>query len=45
MGKWRNEDLTDKIINAGINVHKEIGLLLNFADFTLDVRGVERERA
>ena len=25
MEKWRKEDLTDKIINACINVHKELG--------------------
>ena len=25
MGKWRKEDLTDRIINACINVHKELG--------------------
>ena len=25
MGSWRNEELTDKIINACINVHKELG--------------------
>ena len=25
MEKWRKEDLTDKIINACINVHKEFG--------------------
>jgi GxxExxY protein len=25
MGKWGKEDLTDKIINACINVHKELG--------------------
>lgn len=26
MGNWRKEELTDKIINACINVHKELGL-------------------
>lgn len=25
MEKWRNEELTEKIINACINVHKELG--------------------
>ena len=25
MGKWRKEELTDSIINACINVHKELG--------------------
>ena len=25
MGKWRREELTEKIINACINVHKELG--------------------
>ena len=25
MGKWRREELTDNIINACINVHKELG--------------------
>jgi len=25
MGKWRKEELTDRIINACINVHKELG--------------------
>lgn len=25
MEKWRKEELTDKIINACINVHKELG--------------------
>lgn len=94
MEKWRGEELTEKIINACINVHKElgpgflesiyhnalkielerqklafesekeievkyldiivgihriemkkeIGLLVNFANFTIDVRRVESER-
>lgn len=25
MGRWRKEELTDRIINACINVHKELG--------------------
>ncbi len=49
MEKWRKEELTDKIINACITVHKEldkeIGLLVNFADFTIDVRRVELRNA
>ncbi|MEW6606737.1 MAG: hypothetical protein AB1414_04660 [bacterium] len=39
MEKWREDELTDKIIAACINVH-----LVNFADYKIDVRRIELEK-